>query len=212
MTEHKIAIVGAGNVGTALAARLAESGYAVTLGVRPGREKAPLASEELADVPRAAVAEACRDADVVFLAVPSKAAVNALSEADLDGKILVDCTNPLGWDDGPVWDPPEEGSVGAQLAAAFPGARVVKGFCTFGAEFHRNPQLNGEGIDVQLASDDRPAKETVSEIARTAGFKPIDAGPLRNGAVLENIAVLWIHLALAEGHGREIAFKLVRRG
>ena len=99
----------------------------------------------------------------------------------------------------------------AQLAAAYPRARWVKGFNTFGAEFHRNPALADTVIDVHLASDDGDAKAQVSAVAERAGFTVIDAGPLRNAAVLENLAVLWIHLALVEGHGRLIGFKLLER-
>jgi hypothetical protein len=51
----------------------------------------------------------------------------------------------------------------------------------------------------------------VAAIARAAGFEPIDAGPLRNAAVLENLAMLWIHLAMVGGHGRQVGFKLLGR-
>jgi predicted dinucleotide-binding enzyme len=52
----------------------------------------------------------------------------------------------------------------------------------------------------------------VAELARGAGFRPLDAGPLRNAALLEAMAVLWIQLALVGGHGREVAWKLLDRG
>ena len=99
----------------------------------------------------------------------------------------------------------------AQLAAAYPRARWVKGFNTFGAQFHRSPVLADTAIDVHLASDDPEAKSRVAGIAEHAGFAVVDAGPLRNAAVLENLAVLWIHLALVEGHGRFIGFELLER-
>jgi len=64
---------------------------------------------------------------------------------------------------------------------------------------------------VFLASDDAEAKKTVTEIATSAGFNPVDAGPLRNAAVLENVAMLWIHLATVGGHGREFVFTMQKR-
>jgi predicted dinucleotide-binding enzyme len=131
---------------------------------------------------------------------------------DISGKVLVDCNNPLKWDDGPVHTPPPEGSLTAALAKAFPMARVLKGFSTFGAEFHLDPKLGSTNIDVQLAGDDAEAKALVSSIASRAGFTPVDAGPLRNAALLESLAILWIHLAMRGGHGREIGFKLLKRG
>jgi hypothetical protein len=154
------------------------------------------------------VPEACDQGEVIFLAVPAAAAVDALSNAPIGGKVVVDCNNPVAWDDGPVWSPPPEGSVTAQLAACYPEARWVKGFSTFGSEFHRDPAIGEGGIDVHLAGDDAGAKDTVAALAQGAGFQPVDVGPLRNAAALENLAVLWIHLALQGGHGRQIAFQL----
>ena len=93
-----------------------------------------------------------------------------------------------------------------------PGARVVKGFNTFGAEIHLDPSLGGTVADVFLAGDDAEAKKAVAAVAEAAGFTPVDSGPLRNAAVLENLAILWIHLALREGHGRNWSFKKLARG
>ena len=207
----RVAIVGVGSVGAGLGERLAAVGYEVAFGARPGRDARDLLARCGGKAEAVSVREASQRAEVIFLAVPASSAVEALSDAVVSGKVIVDCNNPVAWDDGPVWSPPPEGSVAAQLAAHYPGARIVKGFSTFGSDFHRDPSLGGDGIDVHLAGDDAPAKEAVSEIARRAGFRPIDAGPLRNAALLENLAVLWIHLALEGGHGRQIAFRIERR-
>jgi NADPH-dependent F420 reductase len=204
----QIAIIGVGNVGSALGARLAESGFHVTFGAR-SLDKAP----QIAGTAAALPAEAAARADVVFLAVPARVAVEAArSLGSLEGKILVDCNNPLRFEGAPIWAPPPEGSLAAALQAALPKARVVKAFNGFGAEFHRNPTIDAEhAADVLVAGDDAEAKAAVSSIAKQAGFSPIDAGPLRNAALLENVAILWIHLALVGGHGRDVAFKLLSR-
>ena len=207
-----LAIIGVGNVGSALGERLTASGYDVVFGVRPGKNIDELVAACGPKARAATIDEACRAAEVVFLAVPAAAAVEALRGTDLAGKVVVDCNNPVAWQEGPVWAPPAEGSVTAQLAAAYPDARHVKGFSTFGSELHRHPGLAGGPVDVQMAGDDTEAKKTVAEIARRAGFRPVDSGPLRNAAVLENLAILWIHLALVGGHGREIGFRLLGRG
>lgn len=189
-----IAIIGSGNVGTALASRLQQAGYHVTFGGRePGVTEA-----------------ATRDAAIVLVAVPAAAAVDALrAGGDLTGKIIVDCTNPLRWENGPVWAPPSEGSMSHALAAALPGARVVKGFNHFGAEVQANPQTKSGPVEAFFASDDADAKASVMTLARAMGFEPKDAGPLRNAAALENMAVLWIHLATVGGAGRQFAFQMV---
>ncbi len=129
----------------------------------------------------------------------------------LEGKIVVDCNNPLVWKEGPVWAPPADGSLAQAIAKVATSARVVKGFNTFGAEFHADPGRAGAPATVFFAGDDAAAKATVSEIAKTAGFAPVDAGPLRNASVLENVAMLWIHLATVGGQGRDFTFVMTKK-
>jgi predicted dinucleotide-binding enzyme len=160
---------------------------------------------------------------MLFLAVPDTAALPvATSLGSLVDKILVDCTNPVRWSGGPIWAPPSAGSVAQALANALPGCRVVKAFNGFGAEFHGDPKLRlgGEaqgqqpgdvGVSVFMAGDDPDAKAEVARLAEQAGFTPIDAGLLRNAGLLENAAVLWIHLAVTAKRGRNIALQLVQR-
>ncbi len=207
-----IAILGAGKVGASLAETLVRHDQPVVLGVRPSAEVSDLLARLGALAAATSVERAVHDADVLFLCVPAKAALEVLQGAgDLAGKILVDCTNPVGWHDGPIYAPPFAGSVAAELQQAFPTLRVVKGFNGFGAEVHRAPELGGHGAQVFLASDDPTAKREVAALARHIGFDPVDAGPLRNAALLEAMAVLWIHLAVSEGYGREWAFAMGRR-
>jgi hypothetical protein len=208
----KIAILGAGNVGGNLGTLLSRHGFFVRFGVREGSDVKDVLAKTEGKAEATSVSAAAAWADVIFLTVPAAAAVEAVQSAgDISGKVLVDCTNPVKWADGPVLAAPPEGSVTAALAKAFPNVRVVKGFSTFGAEFHSNPKLGGSSIDVQLAGDDAEAKALVSSIATRAGFTPVDAGSLRNAALLESLAVLWIHLALKGGYGRQVGFKLLKR-
>lgn len=205
-------MIGAGNVGGNLGARLSKAGVPVRFGVRGGKDAGDLLARSGPDASVATPAEAAAWADAIVLAVPGRAAVEAARGlGPLDGKIVVDATNPLRFDGGPVWAPPPEGSNAAAIAAACPGARVLKGFNTFGAELHADPATSAGPVDVPLAGDDAEAKAVVSELCAAGGFRALDAGPLRNAAVVENLAVLWIHLAMVGGHGREVAFKLVGR-
>lgn len=199
-----IAIIGAGNVGAALASTLRAAGHELRFGLRDPAS-AP------AGFPASPVAEAVQDADLVILAVPARAAVDVVRPLGhaLAGRILVDATNPVGWQDGPTWAPPVEGSVAAALQAALPDTAVVKAWSTFGAEFHARSTVGGQPVTLLLAGDDARAKETVSQVGASAGYAPVDAGPLRNAALLEAHAVLWIHLALKGGQGRRFTFQLV---
>lgn len=209
--EHRIAIVGIGQVGSALARTFTRAGLAVRLGVRPGKDATALVAASGGLASAAPVPDAVAWSDVIVLAVPAAEAVEALRSAgDLTGRVVVDCTNPVRWEGGPVLAPPPEGSMAAALAAAFPGAKVVKGFNTFGAEIHAEPALDGRPAEVLLAGDDGRAVEAVGEIALRAGFSPLAVGPLRNAALLEALGVLWIHLATTGGQGRRFSFGLVR--
>jgi len=199
MSARRIAILGAGQVGRALGDTLRRAGHVVALG---GRDE-----NAAADV--MPVAQAARDADVLMVTVPAAAAVAAVRAASPGTRIVLDCTNPLRWQEGPVWSPPAEGSVAAQLAASFPDAKVVKGFNHFGVEVHTDPHFAAAPADAFFAGDSAVAKRIVMDLAASAGFRAIDAGPLRNAAVLENLAVLWIHLAMREG--RDFAFGMLRR-
>jgi 8-hydroxy-5-deazaflavin:NADPH oxidoreductase len=203
-----IAILGAGSVGQALGRRLVSIGRSARFGVRePKKAEATLAAERLS-IPVMLPAEAATQADIVFLAVPATAAIKAVEDAGgLAQKTLVDCTNPLTWKDGPIWTPPPEGSVTQALAVAFPDLILVKGFNHFGAEIMAQPNLTGGPADAFFAGDDKDAKRRVMELATEMGFGAHDVGPLRNAAVLENLAVLWIQLATAGGLGRQFAFR-----
>lgn len=211
-TPTRIAVIGAGNVGGALGRTFSKAHIPVRFGVKPEKDVKALLETCGPDASSSTPTEAAAWADVVFLAVPGSAArdVAASLKAELAGKIVVDCNNPLVWKEGPVWSPPQDGSLAAAIARVAPGARVVKAFNTFGAEHHANPVLGGAPAEVFIAGDDASAKASVSELATKAGFAPVDAGPLRNAAVLENLAMLWIHLATVGGKGRDFTFALQR--
>lgn len=212
MQHETVAIIGAGSVGGNLGVNLSRHHYQVVFGVRSAKDVSAVLRRCGGNARAASISEAAGAAGVIFLAVPASAAVDAARRAgDLGGKVLVDCTNPLSWQDGPALAPPPEGSVAAALAAAFPEARVVKGFNSFGAEIHLNPDLNGSPAEVYLAGDDGDAIEAVGTIAARCGFAPIAVGGLRNAALLEAVAVLWVYLATTGGQGREFAFRLARR-
>ena len=205
----RIAIVGAGNVGQALGKGWRRAGHEVSYALRQATSnKVNALSADGARV--VAMDQASASAEVVVLAVPWPAVAAVLAGlGPLDGKILVDATNPLtaklelavGFDD----------SAGETVARLAPGARVVKAFNTTGAE----NMVNTRGFAVKpmmpVAGDDVAAKDAVRMLAEELGFEAVDAGPLAMSRQLEPLAVLWIKLAYAQGFGRSFAFALARR-
>jgi hypothetical protein len=87
-----------------------------------------------------------------------------------------------------------------------PGARVVKAFNTTGAGNMADPRFGNEHATMFMCGDDAAAKRTVGTLAEALGFEAVDAGPLRQARLLEPLAMLWISLAYAAGHGPNIAF------
>ncbi|MBI5600753.1 MAG: NAD(P)-binding domain-containing protein [Gemmatimonadetes bacterium] len=208
-----VAIVGTGNVARALGSRVVAAGGVVRFGTRDAAKARAQLDGTLATAFVGSTADAVRGADVAIVCVPAAAAVATLLGAGpLGSTVVVDATNPLRWDNGPVWNPPPEGSVSAAIAAALPGIAVVKGFNHFGVEVMENPVMAHGPADALFAADNAPAKARVMDLANRMGFVARDAGPLRNAALLENLCVLWIQLATVGGAGRQITLRVEGRG
>ncbi|NBC18507.1 MAG: NAD(P)-binding domain-containing protein, partial [Bacteroidetes bacterium] len=150
-------------------------------------------------------------ADVVALATPwnaTEAVVTGLG--DLSGKVLIDCTNPLGPNLSLAVGPDTSGA--EQVAAWAEGTpRVVKAFNTTGAGNMRDADYGDHRLAMLLCGDDADAKQTVAELAETLGFEPVDNGPLTQARYLEAMAVIWIRQAYAQGAGPDFGFAVLRR-
>jgi 8-hydroxy-5-deazaflavin:NADPH oxidoreductase len=204
----KIGILGAGNIGGNLGRRFAHAGHEVRFGVRDPDGLASLLEACGSNASAGDVPSAVAFGEAVVIALPWGAVMDVLAAAgDTSGKILIDANNALEWEDGPV--AALSSSAAETIAARCPNARVVKAFNTLGAEHILNPVVGGVPADVFLCADDAAARDTVADLARAIGFRPLDVGPLRNARVTEAIAIAWIHLAMKSGLGRNIAFKVV---
>lgn len=188
-----IAIIGKGNVGSALEAGLTRNGHEVRA---VGRDPA-------------AVREAGEFADIVILAVPFEEIDNAVRElgSSVSGKIVVDATNALtpeydlavGFDTSGV----------EELQKKLPDSSVVKAFNTSFASTMATGHVGDEQLAGLVAADDAEAKSQVLDLVEQLGFDPVDAGPLANGRLLEPLAVLNIKLGFVQGYGPNSGFKLV---
>lgn len=191
----KVAIIGKGNVGSALGAGLKRAGHEVKFGHRDSKEP---------------VLDAARWGDVIILALPYgavKAVAKEMGSA-ADGKVLVDVTNPL--------DENGELAVGFTTSAAEelqklqPKARVVKAFNTVFAQNQSTGKLGKEQLTAFVAGDDSKAKQTVMLLARDIGFEPVNAGPLAAARYLEPMAMMLIGLAYDLKMGTKLGFKLMK--
>ena len=207
----RISIIGAGNVGRALAQAFIRQGEEVFFGVT---DPAKYHSTVAALGPQArlgTVAEAVAASEVVILAVPFAATqAIASSVADWQGKVLVDATNPLA--PGLAGLSVGTSSSGAeQIAAWAPTAKVVKAFNSTGAENMADARYP-QGLPVMpVCGDDAQARARVIALATLIGFEALDMGPLTAARYVEPFAMAWIHLAFKQGMGRKFAFSILRR-
>ncbi len=209
----KISILGAGNVGGTLGCAWARKGHDVFFGVpSPEDAKTKQLLTTIGSKARAGtVAEAAAAGEVIVLATPWPATKDAIQAAgNLAGKVVVDCTNPLKPDiTGLALGYTTSG--GEQVAGWAKGAKVFKAFNQTGFSIMGNPAFDGERAVIFVCGDDGAHKPTVLKLATDIGFEAIDAGNLVIARLLEPYAMLWIHLAYAQGLGRDFAFVLHRR-
>lgn len=186
----RVSIIGKGAMGTAIADVARAGGHEVDL---LGRGEAP-------------------EGDVVVLAVPYPAVEGILTELRdrLAGKVVVDITNPVDFETFDGLAVPADSSAAAQIAAAVPGARVVKAFNTTFASTLSTRRVGDATTTVLVAGDDAEAKETVASIARDGGLEVVDAGSMKRVRELESIGFLQITLAAAEKIAWTGGFALVR--
>ncbi len=185
---------GTGDQGRGLARRFALAGHQVIIGSRSPERAAAAAQEIGHGVQGQANADAARGASVVIAAVPWEGHGDLLSglAAELAGKIVVDCVNPLGFDQRgayalPVAEGgPAEGSAAQQAAALLPGSRVVAAFHHVSAVLLLDPEVDTIDLDVMVLGDDREATDLVQALAaRIPGVRGIYAGRLRNCGQIE---------------------------
>jgi len=203
-----IAIIGAGNVGRALATALTRSGHTVVITSRDPAEAGAVAKSTGARL-AASNLEAAKAGDVVILAIPfdNIEAVSAEIGVAVKGKPVVDVSNRMSF--GPTGPAIDAGSSNAeQLATWLPDAGVVKAFNTVFASNQDDPIVEGIQLDGFVASDDAAAKSTVLELVASIGLRPIDAGPLSRAQQLEQLAFLNIALNATNGWAWESGWKL----
>jgi 8-hydroxy-5-deazaflavin:NADPH oxidoreductase len=191
----RIAIIGAGNVGRALAASLTRAGHDVTITAEHAEHATEAASQTGATAATSNVA-AASGAQVVVLAVPAQSIgqIAGAMGSSLDGKVVIDVTNrPTPSPDGAAT------SIAEELQDRIPAARVVKAFNTAFASRQANAEVGGIAADGFVAADDSTAKQTVLEVVESIGFRPVDAGSLASARTLEGMAWLNIQRNMAGG-------------
>jgi predicted dinucleotide-binding enzyme len=191
----RIAVIGIGRAGSAIAAGLSHSGNEIKFGHRDPNEP---------------MGEAAKWGEVIVMAIPFSEVKNVVKEigSAADGKILIDATNPIS--------PEMTLVVGFSTSAAeeiqkmLPKARVVKALNTVFSRNQSTGRIEDTRLTAFVASNDQVAKETVMRLTEGIGFDPVDCGPLRAARYLEPMAMLMMDLAFGQKMGNGIGYKLIK--
>ncbi len=225
----RIAVLGTGMVGQALAQRLAELGNGVTVGTRDvatamsrqqpdgmGNAGFGTWAREHPQVAVASLADAASGADVVINATSGGNSLSALEgagEANLTGKVLIDVANPLDFSGGmpPTLLVKDTDSLGEQIQRAFPGVRVVKALNTMNASVMVHPEMVADGDHtVFICGNDDAAKALTIALLTELGHTDIlDLGDITSARGVEMLLPLWLRVMGAVGTPA-FQFKVVR--
>lgn len=204
----KIAIIGSGNVGKALAGSATKAGHQVAIASRH-----PEHAEEAASATKARAAknvqDAVKDAELVLLAVPADQAESVVASLgpEVDGKVIVDVTNRFNPND--LSQGLDGSSKAEQLQKRAPKSHVVKAFNYAFASRMANPRVDGTNLDGFVAGDDEAAKKKTLQFAESIGFRPIDAGPLAMARALEAMGLLNILLQIQNNWPWQSGWKVI---
>lgn len=211
----RIAFIGTGNVGAPLADRLQKLGHQVFIAARNPESKSVLeAFKRNSELIVKSLIEAVQEAEIVFLATPFNAIETALAPVKslLDGKILVDCTNPVGANLSHGLQSQISGSETVQEFV--PNAHVVKAFTIYGFENFEDSTYAGYG-DLKpamlIAGNNQTTKEMVSSLCSQLGWEPVDTGKLSMSLHLEHMTLLWIQMARVQGKGSGFVWAMLQR-
>jgi predicted dinucleotide-binding enzyme len=181
----KIAIIGAGAIGTAIARSLSRAGIAASIANSRGPQSLAALVNELGPHITAVSAQEAAQADLVFLAVNwSKIPAAVRGLGPWNGRIVVDANNPI---EAPTFKPYDLGGKASStvVAGMLPGARVVKAFNHLQAALLAgDPQAEGGRRVLFTAGDDAAAKAEVARLIERLGFSSIDLGTLDGGGRL----------------------------
>lgn len=203
----KIAIIGSGNVGGALAQSWAKVDHTITFGVRNKEDFKGTRLGGQKNISVASIADAVKQAEaVVIAAIPTAVESIVAVMGDLSNKIIIDTMNSVRVKPEPYSNTTEA------LINLTNCKNIVKCFNSTGAKNMANPIYNGKGIDMFYAGDSDAAKKIAEQLAKDIGFENVyNFGGSDKFNLLEQFALSWIDLAMMQGYGRGIALKVVKR-
>ena len=190
ISDHTVAIIGTGNIGSRLAANFADGGQDFLLADRDEDKARKVAADLGGHAEAVSIDEAVERADVLVIAFWIDAFEQLIAQYGrrLDGKVIVDPSNPVGPDGAGGYRKVigEQESSGQILAGLLPGARLVKAFGTLSAPTLSAAARREPERAVQFyAADDTAAGDLVADLIRVGGFEPVRIGGLDQSIRIE---------------------------
>jgi hypothetical protein len=210
----RIAFIGYGQVGGPLADHLQRAGHEVTLAAQDANSTSiKIAVGKNANLRVSTPKEAVSGSEVVFLATPfqaNEAALKAVAE-ELKGKILVDCTNPVGPNLTHGLNNVQSGSEMVQKLV--PESHVVKAFTIYGFENFENNSYPGYHVKpvMMFCGNSKDAKRTVGGLISQLGWEPLDVGGIEQALHLEHMTLLWIRMVRFGGQSPHTVWAKLKR-
>lgn len=209
----RISVIGHGNVGSALIKRWARAGHEIIIGARnPEDEAVKQLTAKNANVSAQTITDCVTASDTIVVAIPAHLTAElANTLGNLQYKIVIDTTNA-------VFKRPEPYRTGFEAFQKITGAEVVKCFNSTGFENMNEPAYtistpspHQVKLDMFAAGSSQKAKQMALQLAEDAGFEAYDFGGDDKVELLEELCRIWINLAMGQGLGRNIGFKLMKR-
>lgn len=212
-----IGIIGSGSVGKALASGFLQKGYRVMLGTRSSEKFDELQNELEPGIKVDTFREAARFGEILVLAVKGSAAANALKACgteNLEGKVIIDVTNPIADadpEDGVLkFFTPEGSSLMEDLQQQFPGAYFVKAFNSVGAAQMTHPDFGDARPTMFICGNDKTSRKRVSDILDSFGWDTEDLGSAKAAGSIEHLCILWCIPGFLHNQWNH-AFKLLKK-
>ncbi|WP_431121230.1 NADPH-dependent F420 reductase [Flagellimonas flava] len=208
----KLAFIGIGNVGFALAHNLQQCGHEVIIAHNNVRSESVLMAQNRNPAFLALpIQEAIDAAEVVFLATPFKLNEEILKPLDFGNKILVDCTNPVG--PGISHGLQSKISGAEKIQEWAHNAKVAKAYTIYGFENLENSSFPNYGLKpvMLIAGNDTKSKELVASLNTDLGFETLDVGDLSQSLHLEHMTLLWVKMVRVNGHHPNFTWAYLQR-
>jgi predicted dinucleotide-binding enzyme len=208
----KLAFIGIGKVGFALANNLQQKGYEIIIAHdNPNSESVVQALQRNQYFSVLPIQTAIDAAAIIFLAIPFKANKAILKPLSFGGKTLIDCTNPVGSGISHGLQSRQAGAEQVQLWAE--DAKVVKAYTIYGYENLENTAFPNSTLRpvMLIAGDDLASKTQVRKLNTALGFETLDTGVLGNALHLEHMTLLWVKMVRAGGHHPHFSWAYLER-